>query len=226
MLLYRVLKLVEQNSDRRLVSINEPHTQAAIYADGGYYRGLFDEGDVFGPIRRYEEPPEGASVVVHLRDPRDLLTSLYFSITSSHTLLPELPERLWMTPSVFDERERARWQEEGIDAFVVAAAPIFNRRYNEYLTHLGPTAVFAKYEEMVGDREAWLTRVLDGLGCGDVIEAVGQGLPEVEIPAEDASSHIRQVTPGDHKRKLKSETIDWLNREFGYVLRELDYPEA
>ena len=40
---------------------------------------------------------------------------------------------------------------------------------------------------------------------------------------EDIYSHKRQVTPGDHKRKLLPETIDRLNSEFGEVLDVLGY---
>ena len=40
---------------------------------------------------------------------------------------------------------------------------------------------------------------------------------------EDIHSHIRNIYPGDHKRKLKPETIEILNEEFESVLKILDY---
>jgi hypothetical protein len=41
---------------------------------------------------------------------------------------------------------------------------------------------------------------------------------------EDAWSHRRQVTPGDHRDKLKPETISRLNGVFREALEALRYP--
>jgi len=45
------------------------------------------------------------------------------------------------------------------------------------------------------------------------------------VKKEDPASHKRQVLPGDHVRKLKRETVAFLNLEFRQILKELNYKE-
>lgn len=47
---------------------------------------------------------------------------------------------------------------------------------------------------------------------------------EFEISKENVYAHKRQVSAGDHKRKLKAETINKLNKEFKEILNLLNYP--
>ena len=44
------------------------------------------------------------------------------------------------------------------------------------------------------------------------------------IKKENKYNHKRQVQPGDHKRKLKAETIEFLTDKFKAVLSRCDYP--
>jgi hypothetical protein len=46
---------------------------------------------------------------------------------------------------------------------------------------------------------------------------------DFKVSSEDIYKHKRQVTPGDHKRKLKPETIDILNQKTAEVLKLYDY---
>jgi hypothetical protein len=43
------------------------------------------------------------------------------------------------------------------------------------------------------------------------------------VQKENISSHKRQITPGDNKRKLKPETIEILNDRFADILDTLGY---
>jgi hypothetical protein len=40
---------------------------------------------------------------------------------------------------------------------------------------------------------------------------------------EDPGNHHRQVTPGDHKRKLQNETVEYLNDYLSDVLQGFGY---
>jgi hypothetical protein len=40
---------------------------------------------------------------------------------------------------------------------------------------------------------------------------------------EDQNTHIRKISSGDHKEKLKPETIEILNKKFGAILKRLEY---
>jgi hypothetical protein len=82
-----------------------------------------------------------------------------------------------------------------------------------------------KYEDMVGDFSAWLDRLIGFLELDlgrEFIEGLKAGA-EFKVSKEDVYKHKRQVTPGDHRRKLKPATIEILNAKtreirqfFGY----------
>ena len=42
----------------------------------------------------------------------------------------------------------------------------------------------------------------------------------------DAMTHVRHVTPGDHRVKLLPSTIDAVEREFADILDALGYPRS
>jgi hypothetical protein len=75
----------------------------------------------------------------------------------------------------------------------------------------------------------WISKIAEHLSI-DLDEKEKKQFMEIsddniDIPErEDQKKHIRQKKPGDHKRKLKPETIEVLNSEFGAVLKALQYP--
>ncbi|MBX7234818.1 MAG: sulfotransferase [Caldilineales bacterium] len=197
----------------------------------------------FGPIRAGEAEPifpddiGSYAVILHLRDPRDALTSAYFSSTYSHTR----SERSF-NPS---DDLRRQWEEQGVDAFVLERAPKLSQRYAELCaTLLGrPNVVFVRYEDMVADYHTWLGRYLSAFSQISAEKKAGLGLlrkskdplermqetfyekfkDDFLVEEEDVFRHKRQITPGDYQRKLSQETVAQLNREFGAVLGQLGY---
>jgi hypothetical protein len=218
-------------------------------------------------------------VILHLRDPRDVLTSMYFSHVYSHARREGR-----FNPS--DEQRKA-WEDEGIDSFVLNRAANFREIYetlcsgllgfdkNRALqvdsgrgipvtrasrptsasaTRISPSGsgatqrqsnvVLVKYETLVTDFGTWLhdyLSVFEGIvngrrRCFGLIP-VRRNLRtfhqkyfemfrnEFATQGEDVRQHKRQVTPGDHRRKLSAETIKELNREFADVLAVLDYQD-
>src|SRR5690606_4370510 len=66
-----------------------------------------------------------------------------------------------------------------------------------------------KYEDMVLNTEAWLNQISHFVDQ-PVTDALRQKLGDkidFTVSKENVARHKRQVTPGDHKRKLKPETI-------------------
>ena len=195
----------------------------------------------FAPIRFFVEIPqiENYSVILHLRDPRDVLVSMFYSYCYIHPgeILPNTGYR----------REVA---EAGIDAFVLGKASskssgyrgdygtgghvedlIGNlpRRYFDYLDRLvgKPNVMLLKYEEMVGDYSAWLQKFLLPFPIEDkrrVVEELAAQRQTLTPKRElDVMNHVRHVTPGDHKAKLQGPTIRRLNEIFGDTLSRLGY---
>jgi hypothetical protein len=78
---------------------------------------------------------------------------------------------------------------------------------------------------MVRDFESWLGQILRFWGLPTNTPTVKTLIAEADftVSREDPNSHKRQVQPGDHRRKLKAETIDQLNEIYAEVLDKLGY---
>ncbi len=206
-----------------------------------FINGVAESSGCFGPIRAGEAEPNipddlGAySSILHLRDPRDVLVSLYFSNVYSHPKAGGF--------SVSDERKR-QWAEHGIDTFVLERCPQFRKYYQGLIDSLfeKENVVFVKYETMVLDYAAWLKQFMTAFEClqiheknilsvltkqsshQDIYERLyKKHKKEFAVSSEDLNKHKRQITPGDYKRKLLAETIEALNDELGDVLDALSY---
>ncbi|MBT8472145.1 MAG: sulfotransferase domain-containing protein, partial [Marinicaulis sp.] len=171
-----------------------------------------------GPVR-LPVPVEGLlaevdKVIIHLRDPRDVLVSMFFSWVYSH-------------PGV-DEGVRERHQEHGIERFVMHEAIALKEKYQLYIdNYLSlPQSTLLRYEDFVLDRPAWLQSFLEAAGANpdrgryrklaSVNHAAG-------VTEENVRAHIRKAAPGDHREKLEKSTIEKLNRRLESVLTALDY---
>ena len=200
----------------------------------------------FGPIRAGEDVAlpvyphniEKYSVILHIRDPRDVLTSAYYSHVYSHRKTKRF------RPS---DEQRKEWEDQGVDQFVINRIERVKNEYEGLCTHfLGKKNVIVlKYEDMVTDYGKWLDgflsafkefvpkqrsgfgRILDRNTHQKIYDALYRKYKDDFSPAkskEDVYSHKRQVTPGDHARKLEMSSIETLNNELSSILADLDYP--
>jgi len=195
----------------------------------------------FAPIRFFVDIPNLADyrIVLHLRDPRDVLVSMFYSYCFIHA--GEVPANTGL---------RKEAAAKGIDAFVLAKASddsaqyrgdygtgghvedlIGNvaRRYRDYIERLlgKPNVVLVKYEEMVTDYRAWLGKFLRAFPIENpdrVIDALAARAPDM-FPKRNADvmTHVRHVAPGDHRSKLQPATIFKLDEIFADTLERLDY---
>lgn len=179
-------------------------------------------GYFFGPFRQPEQRPTGLSFedftqILVVRDPRDIVTSHYFSNRFSHRL-----------PGQQDEQREEKSDAGEIDEYVLRVAPRFATRFAEYgemLSDQAPISVY-RYEDLLFDFDNWIDEALKHIGVEPRARALAfvKENHEADGPAtEDVSSHRRQVTPGDHQRKLKAETIDALNECFSESLVRFGY---
>lgn len=183
---------------------------------------LSPSGYIYGPFRGfYEEIPhiEKYKVILMLRDPRDVLTSAYFSSAYSHYIPPSQEEKMiQLRKEALDFR---------IDDYVINTIPNILGRYYEYAQQcLGKEyALFVKYEDMVTDFYDWLNTVINFLEIEVSQEFVDKLVKEAnfKVAEENPYAHKRQVTPGDHKRKLKVKTIRRLNLEFQEILNTFNW---
>lgn len=191
---------------------------------------------VFGPLRSYADVANlpGTSVLLQLRDPRDLLVSLYYSFAFSHPA----PKDTDVGP------DRSRWQEMGIDQFILSdpviwGPPQYRRsfgwravlaRYNIYIERLlgRSNVTVLRYEDIYRQFDTWSEQLLAAfdplLNQSDQAQIRQMLRLETAPPeTEQPNQHKRKMLPGDYREKLAPSTIDFLNREFSQVLKQFDW---
>ena len=243
MLLHRVLRQLVKHSGHRYVSPNRGADERVSVHDvaGDPDRWLSQPG-CFGPFRVYIPVPRSdeCRMLLHLRDPRDVLVSMFYAYCYSHS-----------GPLPGDTGYRREVARAGIDAFVIQMAtaeksPVegtygtgadlwdfagnLRDRYAAYLSSVygRDNTVFLRYEDMIDAPHPWIRSVASVMGVEDP-ELFNDLTSRVDSSftvkrGEDAWSHRRQVTPGDHRDKLRPETISRLNGVFRDVLETLRYP--
>lgn len=166
---------------------------------------------LIGPIRRPIVLPNDldARGVIAVRDPRDALTSMFYSFTYSHSGIPD------------DERQRRA--ALGVDRFALQRLGDMKERLVSYhaMLETRPNWSLVRYEDMVLRFDVWLAQFLNGLGLVPdpaVVAAFAQAkVDEYRSTIEERQKreridlHVRNVAPGDHLRKLKPETIAEIN---------------
>jgi hypothetical protein len=197
----------------------------------------------FSPIRFYVDVPnlEDFQVILHLRDPRDVLVSMFYSYCYIHP--GELAGNTGYRKDVADQ---------GIDSFVLNKASggtryignygtgghaedqigNIKKRYENYVERLlgKPNVALVKYEEMVTDYRKWLEKFSAPFPLGNresvINELVSTSRNFFPSRTQDVMAHVRHVTPGDHKEKLNAATIRKLDVIFGDVLDSLGYAKS
>lgn len=213
----------------------------AFYSDFSYldhlsaeemiqYRHIFKPAgylySVFGGMIAGFPNLQDYKVVLMIRDPRDVLTSSYFSVAYSH--VPPTG-RNKINPFM---KERAFARQAGIDQYVLSKSEDVCRNYQRYLDLLvrnRPDVYVSKYEDMVSDFQTWLDRLLCYCEL-EISPTLKQELLQEAYRArpneENVAQNKRQITPGDHERKLQPETINHLNSLLSPVLTAFKYEHA
>lgn len=190
------------------------------FSDESYRNKTFvNTGFCFAPLR-YFYPIKNLDTykkILVLRDPRDVLSSFYYSKKFSHIVISK---------SFYDDRQK--YLDYEIDEFVLEYAPEIKRVYQKYVDNLLGTknTIILPYEMMVGDFDQWLNKLTDFLNLNTVSAELVDSLKRNEKNISGSgkqTSHIRSKTPGDYLKKLKPETIQILNEEFKGILTKLNY---
>jgi len=188
---------------------------------------------VYGPVRILErEHPAfgitedilaacssmGLKVVFVIRDPRDILVSMYYSFGFSHPLSPQPAIREYQC------RRRAWIRSQDLDSYVVQAAPALCERFAriDALYRQAKDRLLLRYEDMIDDFSGFYSRLNDFVEIDDGFREEARSLTRPEL-AEDVLRHKRHGRPGGFQAKLGSESIDELNRIFSLVLHEYHY---
>ena len=188
-----------------------------------------DHNFCFGPVRdfRLDNPELNSSVstkrIFQIRDPRDILCSEYYSFGWTH-IERDFTERAKQT------REQIRNQT--IDEYLLdeeGGAFRLCRRLKPLLLNLSaPDVTLVTYEEMVSNFPSWLRKVVEPFDFNPIYKSFLMKKLCIkyknEFRPDPSNPHKRNVKPGEHRRKLKPETIAELNRQLAPYLEATGYP--
>ncbi len=163
-----------------------------------------------------DEALAGRRKLLLIRDPRDMLVSLYFSHRYSHYVPSKGPARDTLLTS------RADVDAVDIDTFVLSErAEFIAKNYRAYMRTVGPDWRVYRYEDVVFRKREWLADMaayLDlPIGKRRLNKIADKN--DVRPEKEDVRAHVRQVTPGNYRRHLQAETISILDSRLGDILR-------
>lgn len=200
-----------------------PRPQALILQD--LEASLKPKGVFYGVVRSphfsHMKRLDELRLIAQVRDPRDCLTSHYYSLVYSHS-----PPRNPIKRDTFLARRRNA-QAMSIDDFVLEAADLFEDRFQHLaaLQKKHPGMLVCKYEKMVERTDEWradLAAFFDMEMTSQLLEKLDR-LSSFDVDQEDVTKHKRQVAPGDHARKLKPTTISILNSRFFDLMQTFGY---
>ena len=153
--------------------------------------------------------------VLLIRDPRDALVSQYFSFGGKH-ISHKLPDK---NADVFLSHANSTAGLD-IDDYVLQLAKNHLNKLINYKDNLDfNNVLLRKYEEIYFDKKGFLSDIFDHYGISvdsDIISYVAER-NDVRPAKENINNHIRKGKPGDHKEKLKPDTIGKLNDIFNEV---------
>lgn len=189
-----------------------PHDLARqIFMRDGY---LFS-GFRFFPPYLTTKSLEGNQKILLIRDPRDMLVSLYFSDRYSHVV----PEKGSVRQELLGHRHRA--QALDIDSFVLSdRADELMNDYRQYMRLTDSAWRIYRYEDVIFNKRKWATDIAAHLQMNvSWWQRVCIARHHDARPRTVKNhAHIRQVKPGNHKIVLRPETIALLNDRLADIL--------
>jgi hypothetical protein len=206
------------------------NVSAPTYSKDPALSQMLHPGNVYGGFRRIPQgltfSPQfinGAKVLL-VRDPRDVLVSLYFSDAFSHEIPAPAGTHDDVHRLMTARRQRAR--EIDIDSFVLEEARGLFLSYQNYVPLLGfESTALIRYEDIIFDKASLIDTVVRHFGwqCDDELSRDILKAVDVRPADEQPERFIRQVSPGDHRAKLQSSTVDSLSRWFSPIMEAFGY---
>ena len=158
--------------------------------------------------------------LILVRDPRDMLVSLYYSISKSHVSLND-KDGSW-------DRERAEVQSKELNDFVLERSFSYAEYFKWYAHAFQNVNVKAvRYEDVIYKKLEWMKELVVWLGLPLDLAILEKVVSKHDVvpTSEDEGSHIRQVHPGNYKKKLERDTIMKLNRRLIKFLETYGYED-
>lgn len=238
-LLYNMLSQLAPSAGLTYFSIEDylfSHNISPVNRPGDIGGVIRSQGYCFGGFRQYPafRVPglNKAKATFLVRDPRDMITSLYFSLLGSHRIPQvETPAKGAGEPAGAAERmleARARLQTMDINTFARRSVNTYLKIFEGYVAQgfaWRPNVAIYRYEDVIFAKDEWVSDLCQWYGW-DVdaarrrqIAAMFDERPSEERPME----HIRQVTPGNHQAHLTKATTTQIEDALGEYMRLFGY---
>jgi hypothetical protein len=192
---------------------------------------LIAPGNVYVGFRNFPTPLQSlpafqeAKKVFMFRDPRDALVSQYFSDAYSHMLPAKTTEQGRKGAAEFEKKRQEALASE-IDEYVLKHARGMGQTMLAYAPMLDdPGCLQLRYEEYIFQKRRLIHKTLRHFEWTALPGQVDAVLDQVdEVPTtEEKTRFIRRVIPGDHRNKLRAETIARLNSILRECMQVFDY---
>jgi hypothetical protein len=198
--------------------VERPVDVGPIFRERGYCYGGFR-------IFPYYQVPllDTAKTVFLVRDPRDMVVSLYFSVRESH-IVPEGEEGL--AAKIKQHREVTKhmtideWVPDNVNHLLLAYESYFVQGFTRR-----PNVVIYRYEDIIFSKAEWMRDIADWYEWDiprstiEKVVAPLDVLPDEERPSE----HIRQVRPGNYRAHLSEPTRLRIETMFAPYMRAFGY---
>lgn len=164
-----------------------------------------------------------AQTTLLVRDPRDVVVSLYFSARESHPLPAQDGE---LRRRMVAQRENA--QATPIDAWVIENHGIVVQALAGYVAQgfaSRRNVAIYRYEDIIFRKRAWIEEMLGWYGWKVPASVVDEILEKFDVfpDVADTTKHVRQVAPGNYKVMLGAETQEKLSTCFAPLLKLFGY---
>jgi hypothetical protein len=233
-LLYSILQVLAPRAGLAYVSLEDhffqigarphlrPHAASGLFRPAGYCYGGFRGLPVYDvPIL------PTARTVALVRDPRDMLVSLYYSVAHSHRIPSAAPAEGDGGPH-YMERARQQALSRTIDEFALSRLDSYSQQFASLFAFgllSRPNVATYRYEDVIFRKRDWVAELCDWYGWR---------IPQAERDAAadrfdiwpgtaDPAAHVRQVTPGNHRAELAPATIRRVEGMLGNWMRLLGY---
>lgn len=231
-LLHKIISLLARRNRINLVDV--PGTffrNGFVAADwmATEMAGIMKPGNLYLGFRSFptsfsETPAFASSLKAFMfRDPRDALVSQYFSDAYSHSVPKEGVSGRGGEAFM---KKRSEALAEDIDNYVIKHARSMGRTLLSFEGMLNdPTCLTLRYEEYVFQKKRLINKILQHFDWSCHPGQIENILKQVDdVPEnEDKQRFVRKVIPGDHRSKLKPETIRELDGRLREVLHVFDY---
>jgi hypothetical protein len=195
-----------------------PASTSAIFRPSGYFYHFSNVPTEF------DIPIEGPTLV-HVRDIRDVLVSKYYSLRDSH---PEPGDAVASDKKQAFLNQRKMLSKMDVDQGVLRLATqgVADMMKGLRLRASRKGAMLTRYEDMVYRKEEWASDVCRHFDWDRSKSAVACAVAPFDVfpEGERTDRHVRQVHPGNFRKKLKPETVEHLNETFRAELEFFGYP--